>query len=139
ASWLGEAGRKKLRRYGDLVAQGKSGAAVLASVLAGPGLRWAPSILLLPAELLDRQRDPPDMLATIHAQCGVDVTRQLPEIAARTLVIAGARDRAFTRDLTERTAAGIPHAKLILYSSRGHVGTMFDPRFGRDVAAFLNA
>ena len=40
ASWLGQTGREKLSRYGALIAQGKSGAPVLASVLAPPATRW---------------------------------------------------------------------------------------------------
>ena len=58
---------------------------------------------------------------------------------APTLVIAGARDRAFSPELFRATAAGIPGARLILYPNCGHIGTMLNPRFGRDVAAFLDA
>jgi pimeloyl-ACP methyl ester carboxylesterase len=62
----------------------------------------------------------------------------LGSIKAATLVIAGDRDRAFSPELFRATAAGIPGARLVLYSGRGHLGTMFDSRFGRDVAAFLD-
>jgi pimeloyl-ACP methyl ester carboxylesterase len=78
------------------------------------------------------------MLATIDAECNFDVTSQLGQITAPTLVIAGARDRAFTPALFETTAAGIPNSQLLMYRNRGHIGTMLDPRFGRDIAAFLN-
>ena len=59
-------------------------------------------------------------------------------LMAATLVIGGTRDRAFSTELFRATAAGIPGARLVLYEGRGHLGTMLDPRFGRDVAAFLN-
>jgi pimeloyl-ACP methyl ester carboxylesterase len=138
ASWLGDAGRRRLRLYSDRIAQGKSGAAVLASVLAGPLMRWPATALIWLMERRERHVDPADMLATIDAECGFDVTSQLGQITAPTLVIAGARDRAFTPQLFEATAAGIPNSQLVLYPNRGHIGTMLDPRFGRDVAAFLN-
>ena len=139
ASWLGDRGRRKLRLYGDLVANGRSGAAVLASVLAGPILRWPMTPLLWLGRAPSRRIDPSDMLATIHAECGFDVTSRLGEIKAHTLIIGGERDHAFPPDLLRHTAAGIPGSKLILYSRRGHITAMLDPRFGRDIAAFLNA
>ena len=92
ASWLGESGRQRLRKYGDLISQGKSGAAVLASVLAGPMLRVPATVLLWLLERRERHIDPSDMLATIDAECNFDVTSQLGQITAPTLVIAGARD-----------------------------------------------
>jgi pimeloyl-ACP methyl ester carboxylesterase len=138
ASWLGESGRQRLRKYGDLVSQGKSGAAVRASVLAGPMLRLPATVLLWLLERRERHIDPSDMLATIDAECNFDVTSQLGQITAPTLVIAGARDHAFTPALFEATAAGIPNSQLLMYRNRGHIGTMLDPRFGRDIVAFLN-
>ncbi len=137
ASWLGEVGRRRLRRYGELVSQGKSGASVLASVLAGPLLRWPAAALIWLSWRRERHIDPSNMLAVIDAECGFDVTHRLDAIRAATLVIAGERDRAFSRELFEATAAGIRGAQLVLYPRRGHIGAMFDPRFGRDVAAFL--
>ena len=139
ASWLGAEGREKLRRYGELVAAGKSGASVLASVLTPRFIQWpAAAAFWLGDRLGERRCDPGDMLATIDAECGFDVTARLSEIIARTLIIGGASDRAFPPALVRATAAGIPNAELHVYDRRGHVGTMFDPRFGADVAAFLN-
>jgi pimeloyl-ACP methyl ester carboxylesterase len=137
ASWLGNEGRRMLRQYGDLIAQGRSGARVLATVLAGPVLRWPMTALIWLDERRERKSDPADMLATIDAECGYDVTTRLGEIRAPTLVIAGEQDRAFTPELLAATAAGIANVRLVLYRGRGHIGAMIDPRFGRDVAAFL--
>ena len=138
ASWLGDEGREKLRRLGQEISQGRSGARILASVLFPPP--W--STIMIPflwfANQLERRIDPSDMLATIDAEVGFDVRPQLHEIRIPTLLIAGARDRAFPRDLTESTAAAIPNARLILYPRAGHIGTMMNPHFGRDVAAFLS-
>ena len=139
ASWLGTEGRDKLRRYGALVAAGQSGASVLASVLAPRSIQWPAALVLWIGDRFGEKRcDPGDMLATIDAECGFDVSARLGEITAPTLIIGGTRDRAFPQELLRATAAGIPQAELRLYARRGHVGTMFDPRFGADVAAFLN-
>jgi pimeloyl-ACP methyl ester carboxylesterase len=138
ASWLGDSGRLKLRQYGEQIAQGKSGAAILASVLAPPWLAWLAAIQIWLAERSERHIDPTDMLATIDAECGFDVTSRLSKFKATTLLIAGTRDRDFSPELFPATAAGIP-ARLILYRGRGHLGTLLDPRFGRDVAAFLKS
>jgi pimeloyl-ACP methyl ester carboxylesterase len=137
ASWLGDAGRLKLRQFGESIAAGKTGASILASILAPP---WLSRLATIPLWLEGRSQrgvDPANMLATIDAECGFDVTDRLGEIKAPTLVIGGTRDRAFNSEMFRATAKGIPGSRLILYSGRGHIGTMMDPRFGRDVAAFL--
>jgi pimeloyl-ACP methyl ester carboxylesterase len=137
ASWLGEQGRAKLRKYGEQVAAGKSGAAILASVLAPPWLQWAVAAKIWLDARSQPGVDPTNMLATIDAECGFDVTPRLGEIRAPTLIIGGGQDRAFSEELFRATAAGIPGARLVIYPKRGHVGTMWDWRFGRDVAEFL--
>jgi pimeloyl-ACP methyl ester carboxylesterase len=112
ASWLGEVGRAKLRRYGQLVERGKSGASVLASVLSPRSVQWLAALGLWLSHCLERSADPSDMLATIDAECGYDVTPRLGEITAPTLVIGGARDRAFSPELFTATAAGIRDGPL---------------------------
>ena len=137
ASSLGDSGRERLAHYGSLIAQRKSGASVLAPVLTAPLWRWPTILAIWLDEWLERDLDPSDMLATIHAECGFDVTERLADIKAPTLVIAGEKDRAFSPEQFRATAAGIPGAKLVLYPRRGHISATFDPRFGRDIAAFL--
>ena len=87
----------------------------------------------VPSERLD----PADFVRQSSRDVG-QLTARLREIRAPTLVIAGEGDRAFTPELLEATAAGITGARLVLYRGRGHIGAMIDPRFGRDVAGFLN-
>jgi pimeloyl-ACP methyl ester carboxylesterase len=138
AAWLGERGRAALRAYGEAIAAGKSGAGILASMLAPRWREWTVRPLLRLAERRERGIDPRVMLATIDAECGFDVRERLHDIQAPVLVIGGGRDRAFPPDLVRETAARIPHARLIVYPRCGHIGTMLHPRFGRDVSEFLS-
>ncbi|HEY2589207.1 MAG TPA: alpha/beta fold hydrolase [Tepidisphaeraceae bacterium] len=137
ASWLGDEGRSKLRRYADEIARGRSGAMVLASVLAPRGGEWLMVPMHWVAHQFEKRWDPNDLLATIDAEAGFDVTPRLGEIRSPTLLIAGGRDRAFPPELVRATAAGIPGSRLIVYPKAGHLGTMMNRHFGRDVAGFL--
>lgn len=138
ASWSGDEGRDKLRRYGDEIARGRSGTRILASVLAPPGGERLMTPLLWAAHQFDRNTDPNDLLATIDAEVGFDVTARLNEIRSPTLLIAGGRDRAFPLSLMQATASGIAGGRLVVYPKAGHIGTMTNRRFGPDVANFLS-
>jgi len=137
ASWLGDEGREKLRRFGEEVERGRSGGRVLASMLASHRWEWLVALMLAVSYQFERRAIPYDMLATIDAEVGFDITSQLHRIRAPTLLLAGARDRAFSLDLMRATAAGISGSRLIVYPRAGHVGTMANPHFGSDVAGFL--
>lgn len=139
ASWLGEEGRDKLRRYGDEIAAGRTGARILASVLAPPGGEWFMAPMLWLAHQFERNSNPNDLLAAIDAEVGFDVTARLTQIRSPTLLIAGGRDRAFPLELVQATAAGIASSRLIVYPRAGHLGTMMNRRFGHDVEEFLAA
>ena len=79
------------------------------------------------------------MIATVEAEVAFDASARLGEISAPTLVIGGARDPCYSRELFEETARGIPDARLFIYERRGHGGTVTDGRFARDVTVFLLA
>ncbi|MGH7597350.1 MAG: alpha/beta fold hydrolase [bacterium] len=51
----------------------------------------------------------------------------LPQIAAPTLVIAGADDLIIPRQEAETMAQGIPHAQLHLISNAGHLASLENP------------
>jgi pimeloyl-ACP methyl ester carboxylesterase len=123
--------------YGD--ASPRSGAAILASVLASARWRWPATAALWLAERFESRTDPGVLLATIDAEVGFDVTARLAGIVAPTRLIAGGCDRAFPLPLVRATADAIPGAQLVVYPRAGHLGTMLHPRFGRDVAEFLAA
>jgi pimeloyl-ACP methyl ester carboxylesterase len=92
---------------------------------------WLASTLLS----LSKPTDPSDLVITILAEDQFNYREQLARIAAPTLVIAGDRDPFYTPALFRETAAGIPHARLILYPGMGHPAS--GRQFRRDVLAFL--
>jgi pimeloyl-ACP methyl ester carboxylesterase len=85
----------------------------------------------------DHPEDPSDFVITVHAEDKLAFAERLQEIAAPTLVIAGADDPMYSRALFEETAAGIQGARLVLYPGMGHPAR--GARFRRDVRAFLRA
>jgi pimeloyl-ACP methyl ester carboxylesterase len=95
------------------------------------GLGW----LIGPAVF---RRTTADILATIHAEDGLDLSGRLHEISAPTLVIGGDRDAFYSPELFTETAAQIPHGRLLLYRGRGHAGTQTAPGFVQEVLDFLD-
>ena len=51
--------------------------------------------------------DPGDLLVTVDAEDGFDLTARLPTVTARTLVVGGGRDRFYGTDLFRETATGL--------------------------------
>jgi pimeloyl-ACP methyl ester carboxylesterase len=94
-------------------------------------LIWVASPLMA----LGTPEDPSDLIVTIDAEDEFDFKNRLPEIAAPTLVIAGAEDPGYTELLFRETAAGIPDCTLILYPGMGHPAK--GRQFESDVLAFL--
>lgn len=142
---LGEEARAHQRR---LAARARAGArratlALLTADLAPPATPratalaaagWALGPLAYP-----RAGDLADMATLIDAEDRFDLTDRLPEIAAPTLLIVGGRDRAYPAPLPQRTARGLPRARLVRYARRGHVTVAADPRFAARVERFLAA
>jgi pimeloyl-ACP methyl ester carboxylesterase len=64
--------------------------------------------------------DPSDMLVTLDAEDVFDVGDQLHRITAPTLVIGGAKDVLYTRELFEQTAAGVKDGRVHIYPDWGH-------------------
>lgn len=143
---LGQAGRAAQRRAGQLARQGywrASFAELLGLMLPSYGLRrlavapliWLAS--LLGGLGLGAFRDPSDFAVAVEAEDRHDYKERLGAIVAPTLVVAGDQDPFYPAALLRETAAGIPHAQLILYPGMGHPAT--GAQFGLDVLAFLRA
>lgn len=67
--------------------------------------------------------DPTDMLVTLDAEAAFDVGQRLEQIAAPTLVIGGAKDPFYPRELFERTADGVQDGRAHIYPNLGHERT----------------
>ena len=65
-------------------------------------------------------RDQADMLVTIAAEDSFDVEPLLGRISAPTLVLGGTADGFITPDLFERTAAGIPRGRAVIFPGKSH-------------------
>ena len=64
--------------------------------------------------------DPSDMLVTVDAEDAFDIGDRLDQISAPTLVIGGAKDPFYTRELFERTAAGVQNGRAFINAGWGH-------------------
>lgn len=82
---------------------------------------------------------PNDFLVEIQADREMNFKDRLAEIKARTLVVSGELDIAYSADDVRRTAEGIPNAELILYPGYGHNLAMANRKnLQNDIRKFLN-
>jgi pimeloyl-ACP methyl ester carboxylesterase len=137
-------GTKRLQlRLADLAREGRwreAYALTLDAVLppkgmlhvAGKPLAWVGSVLMT---VMGTPEDPNDFIVTVETEDTFNFRERLGEIAAPTLVIAGAEDPFYTPQLLCETAAGIPNARLVLYEEMGHM--VMGERFEMDVLGFL--
>lgn len=65
--------------------------------------------------------DQTDMLTTIAAEDAFDVEPGLDRVQAPTLVLGGTADGFYSRDLFERTAAGIPRGRAVIFPGKSHL------------------
>jgi pimeloyl-ACP methyl ester carboxylesterase len=68
-----------------------------------------------------------DLAATIEAEDDFDLAR-LDTIRAPTLIVGGAEDIFYSRELFEETARLIPGSELVLLEGKGHIDALSDPR-----------
>ena len=135
ASRGGERGLRDLSRMMELERQGRSTARIGSGLVAHGPLR----LPVLAAFGLSRGRPrEPGEAALVEAVQSWDVTGRLGEIGAPVLVVGGTRDRIIPPGLVRATASGIPGARLLLLSGRGHATALFDRRMKPAVAAFLD-
>jgi pimeloyl-ACP methyl ester carboxylesterase len=139
---LGEVGKQIQLEIGRLAQQGQvtqAWQAMIGFILPNAGM-WKllnPSLAWMAARLLSLGKKPDltDLVITIEAEDQHAFKDRLPEIKAPTLVIAGADDPFYSPALFHETAAGIPHARLVIYENMRHPAT--GKQFTRDVLAFL--
>lgn len=140
AARLGDDGRVRQRRLAELTAAGRPRAAwsqlapAMAATPAGRLLMTALLWLTGPASDPD---DPADLLATVAAEDAFDVGAHLGRVTAPTLVVGGARDGFYSRELFVATARGIPDGHLLLFPRGSHMGVASSRAGLRAVTRFL--
>lgn len=123
--------------YARALATGRRGSQHLAPAVSGSrALVWLARIAMWLADPLLRPACPADTVAFLHAEDEFDMGVRLSEIAAPTLVIGGDRDAGYPVETFRRTAAGIPGARLAIYTGASHMGVLGRARFATDVASF---
>jgi pimeloyl-ACP methyl ester carboxylesterase len=81
--------------------------------------------------------DPADMLATAIAEDTFDAEPRLHQITAPTLVLGGSADGFYSADLFERTAAGIPDGRAVVFPGKSHVHVAASKEASRLALGFL--
>jgi pimeloyl-ACP methyl ester carboxylesterase len=67
-----------------------------------------------------------------------DLARCAQPIRAKTLIVAGGRDRFYGTEMFAATAALIPDSSLHVFPRRGHITVAGDARAQAMIAAFLD-
>jgi pimeloyl-ACP methyl ester carboxylesterase len=88
------------------------------------------------AHLVKHPCDLDDVATTIEAEDTFDLA-DCPTIRARTLILAGAQDRFYSRALLHETETLIPGSELIMLDGRGHITALSDKRFTAALERFL--
>lgn len=138
---LGPVGRRDQRRVAARLRAGalRRAGAVGGAALTPPGPA-RPVAAVLGWWLGPRVMGPgaADTIAIIDAEDAFDLAR-LPAITAPTVLVAGGRDRFYSRELFEETARLIPGCRLELFARRGHVTVATDRRAIATILGFLGA
>jgi pimeloyl-ACP methyl ester carboxylesterase len=116
---------------------------VIGAALVPPGPLQVPAALLAaaigPRPLSGGAADLSDLATTIEAEDGFDLARCAGTIQAPTLIVAGADDRFYPRELFAETAALIPGSRLELIAGRGHITVMWGRRYPALTVGFLTS
>jgi pimeloyl-ACP methyl ester carboxylesterase len=139
---LGPEGRLLQRRVAARVRRGARRRA-LAVMMAGLVPPWRGQTAAAVLGLLAGPRalaggdDLSDMATTIEAEDAFDLAACASPVRAPTLVLAGADDRFYSRELFAETARLIPGSRLQVFEGRGHITVAWHPEFAREIARFL--
>ena len=79
-----------------------------------------------------------DVLIEAEAELSHEAVESLGRITKPVLLVCGTADVYFPQVYVEETAALIPNSVLRLYDGKGHMNTMTDKRFYRDVSEFIS-
>ena len=139
---LGPVGRELQSRVAGYLRAGRvrSAGSLAATNLAPHGLRLPARALgwAMAPRMISDPTTAADLAATLEAEDSFDLAKCPRGIEAKTLIVAGDRDRFYGRDLFDATAALIPGSRLIVLPRRGHITVATDPRAQATIAGFLS-
>lgn len=136
---LGDHGRRTQRAVAQLLKEGRprrAAALLLSNVAVSIPSRAILAMLgwLAPGLVIGPYRD--DLRVLLDAEDSFDLTERLASVAAPTLIVAGSRDRFYSRVLYEQFARALPDASLRL-SRCGHLSMHGNRRLAHEVLAFI--
>ena len=139
---LGPLGKAMQRRVAARVRRGaqRQALAVLMSSVVPPrrGQTAAGALAWLAGpRLLAGGDDLSDLATTIDAEDAFDLALCPHPIRAPTLILVGADDRFYTRELFAETAALIEGSRLRVFDGRGHITVTMHPEWGGEIERFL--
>jgi pimeloyl-ACP methyl ester carboxylesterase len=139
---LGPLGRTLQRRVAARIRRGahRQALALMTSSLVPPRRGQLPAAALgwlAGPRLLAGGSDLADMATTIEAEDAFDLARCAGTIRAPALILAGAADRFYGRELFAETERLIPGSRLRLFEGRGHVTVTMDRGWGPEIERFL--
>ena len=136
---LSDHGREVQAEVSSLLAAGRprrASALLLSNVGVSAPTRALLAVFgwLTPRLVTGRHRD--DLRVLMAAEDGFDLTEDLATVQTPTLMIAGAHDRFYSRELYEECARALPDASLRL-AACGHLSMHANRRLAREVLAFV--
>lgn len=136
---LGDHGRRTQRAVAQLLKDGRprrASALLLSNVAVSLPTRAILAALgwVAPRLVIGPHRD--DLRVLLDAEDSFDLTDRLASVVAPTLIVAGSRDRFYSRDLYEQIARALPDASLRLTRS-GHMSMHANPRLAHEILAFI--
>jgi pimeloyl-ACP methyl ester carboxylesterase len=117
-----------------------AGAAFAEYLLPSPGLERLRRLggPLMAKPLFESPHYPPeDVVVEMEAEVACDARPVLPSIEAPTVLVAGTRDRIFTRHIVEETAAIIEGCRVVWIPRKGHVATCTSAKVAGEVLGFI--
>ncbi|HEV7206153.1 MAG TPA: alpha/beta hydrolase [Jatrophihabitans sp.] len=138
---LGPLGRDEQREVGQEIRAGRhrrAMAVAAAGLVPHFGARPVVGTLgwLLAHRAVSAPHDFDDLATTVEAEDTFDLARCADIVRARTLIVAGRRDRFYGVELFEETARLIPDSELHVLD-RGHITVLRDPTLRPTLEGFL--
>ena len=141
---ISDIGREIDSKFAKLLSQGKNRKAVVTIVdaLYPPGITsyfykvmfWLMGGLLL-GQIHEKYKD--DVMVELQAELAHESRDSLSRIQVPSLIICGTADVYFPKQYVEEMASLVKGSCLKLYEGKGHMGTLEDEAFSKDIFEFI--